>query len=227
MPSSPHWKLRRLAPRAKRVQKRRAADSPIIDAYESTLQPKASTYIAAYDDCAKYQNTWRRELLEGKGAVAELVALIRGWLPLLIRDIPGFEPASFGDKPDVPDDVIEDGERLASTIDDYKDLGGVPLSYKDKALNALTPAIAKAAKEWAEAEQADSVYQKLLEQVRSWGEIFDAELQAFRRSLAAVAGRSDKDYQKLRAERASQEDSDDDPGAPPAPIVPPPTPPAP
>ena len=70
MATTPAWKLRRLAPRAKRVQARRSADAPVLAAYTTTLPPKADAFVAAYDAAAKYENTWRREMREGKGAVA-------------------------------------------------------------------------------------------------------------------------------------------------------------
>ncbi len=52
------------------------------------------------------------------------------------------------------------------------------------------------------------------------GTSFDKELQLFRRRLRAFVGSSDKDYQKLRAERTSRPDDDDDAAAPTPPAVP-------
>ncbi|UQA61681.1 hypothetical protein [Polyangium aurulentum] len=215
MASTPAWKLRRLAPRAKRVYERRSAESPVLTAYSTTLPPKVDAYIAAYDAAAKYENTWRRELGEGKGAVAALVKVIRGWLPLLVRDIPNFDPTTFADKPAVPDDVIEDGARLLDIIDTTLGADGKPLAYENVALESLNVALAAANKEWSEAEAADATYQKLLKETRATGAVLDIELQAFRRSLAQVAGKGDKDFQKLRVERAAHKDDEDDPGAPP------------
>jgi hypothetical protein len=77
--------------------------------------------------------------------------------------------------------------------------------------------MAAASKEWSEADAADKQYQDLLARVRSTAEGFDRDLQAFRRTLMTDAGRSDKDFQKLRAERAQVPDEEDDPNAPPAP----------
>ncbi|MFZ5785069.1 MAG: hypothetical protein ACOY3Y_01380 [Acidobacteriota bacterium] len=75
-----------------------------------------------------------------------------------------------------------------------------------------------ATREWSEAEAADSTYQQLLARVRQTGATFDTELRAFRRTMLAIVGRNDKDYQKLRASRASATDTDDDPAAPSPPI---------
>ena len=187
MASSALWKLRRLAPRAKRVYVRRAAESPAVAAYTS-ITGLADAFITAYDTSAKYEARWRKEMSEGRGAVAALVAAIRAWLPRVGRDVPGFDASTFADQPAVPDDVIEDGERLVSVIDEHRDEGGKPLPYRAAALDALDPPLAAAQKEWSEAEAADSAYQKLLAEVRSAAAAFDAELQAFRRTLAGAFG---------------------------------------
>lgn len=208
------WKLRRLAPRAIRVQARRSGDAPVLAVYSATLPSKANAYIAAYDSAAKYENNWRREMKEGKGAAANLLVQIRSWLPLLERDVPQFDASSFGDKADVPDDIIEDGNRLLEVFDEATDADGKPLDYATVATPALNNALVAANKECGEAEAADSKYQKLLSDVRATAAIFDLELQTFRRSLSHVAGRNDKDFQKLRTERASHPDEEDDPNAP-------------
>ncbi|MDI1445528.1 hypothetical protein [Polyangium sp. 6x1] len=222
MATTPAWKLRRLATRAKRVQERRASESPVLAAYSTTLPPKVDAFVAAYDAAAKYENTWRREMREGKGAVAALLRHIQSWLPLLTRDLPGFDPSTFGDKPDVPDDVIEDGNRLAEVLEEATTADGKPLAYKLAALDALSPSLVAANKEWSEAEAADATYQKLLKESRATAVVLDKEIQTFRRSLAHAVGRNDKDFQKLRVERASQKDDEDDAAAPspPAPITP-------
>lgn len=222
MPSTAMWKLRRLAPRAKRIQARRSGDSPVLGAYSTTLPGKVDAFVLAYDSAAKYENKWRREMKEGKTAVGLLLKEIRSWLPLVLRDVPDFDPSTFGDKPDVPDDVIEDGGRLIELLDEATTAEGKPLEYAVTAGGALNDALAAANKEWAEAENADSAYQQLLRDVRATGAVLDTELQAFRRSLGHVAGRNDKDYQKLRVERASHVDDEDDQNAPavPEPVEP-------
>lgn len=213
MPSSPHWKLRRFAIRAKRIQARRAAESGAVAAFASTLVPAADAYIAAYGAAAKSEAGWKREVAEGKGAISALVKALRSWLPRVGADIRGFDSSSFADRPEVPDDVIEDGERFVEIIDEHKDAAGNPLPYRQAALAELDPLLAAAQKEWSEADGADVAYQKLLADVRKAAAAFDPELQAFRRTLFGAFGRSDKDYQKLRADRASTPDDDDDEGS--------------
>jgi hypothetical protein len=124
---TPQWKLRRLAARSARIVKRRGAEFPVIAMFEGTLVPKAEKFIAAYDSAARFQATWKREMAEGRGAIAGLVKVMQQWVPLLKRDVTGFDGGIYGDKPDVPDDVLEDGERLLSVIDEFRDPAGQPL----------------------------------------------------------------------------------------------------
>jgi hypothetical protein len=173
----------------------------------------------------KYQASWKKEMAEGRSAIASLVKLMQTWLPLLKRDVPGFDGGTYGDNPEVPDDVIEDGERLASVLDEFRDSKGNPLPYQKAALDALTPAVQAAIKEWGEAEATDAQYQQSFATVRQMAEPLQRDLVTLRRTLMVTAGRSDKDYQKLRAERAGFPDEDDDANAPtpPKPVVAAPT----
>lgn len=207
MASSPNWKLRRIADRVLRVHARKGPTSPALAAYDDTLVPKANAFIAAYDAARASEATWRKEMTEGRGAVAALVKRMRAWLPSFTRDVAGFQAGDFADKPDVPDDVLGDATRLFDAAE------GAPAKWAGSFEADLTPLFQAAVKEWQEAEAADAKYQELLRRVRETAAPFDAELQLYRVSLAAVAGTSDKDYQKLRAERAAQKD-DEDPAPP-------------
>jgi hypothetical protein len=217
--SSAFWKLRRLAPRAIRVVQRRGTESPALAAYSATLVPKAETFISAYDKAGKYEATWRKEMGEGKGAVASVLKTMRAWLPLVQRDVPGFDSSSYGDQPTVPDDVLEDGGRLFDVVHDHLDAAGNPLAYRDAFIADFDGILKEAGKEWSEAEAADKSYQALLAAVRQGAEQFDLELVAFRKTLSSVVGRGDKDFQKLRAERAQAPDEEEDPTAP-SPVAP-------
>ncbi|MBN1608641.1 MAG: hypothetical protein JW940_18575 [Polyangiaceae bacterium] len=137
MAQVPNWKLRRLATRAKRVQARRAAESPAITAFGATLQPKADAYITAYDAAMKYTAHWRKEMSEGGTAVATLTKELRGWLALVLRDVPGFDGSSYNDSPRVADDVVEDAERLMDVLEEYRDPAGLALAYSPQALARL------------------------------------------------------------------------------------------
>lgn len=216
------WMLRRLAPRALRIVNRRSTESPAIAAFLPTLVPKAEAFITAYDNAAKFLANWRKEMAEGRSAIAALLKAIQAWAPLLKRDIPGFDGSIYGDRPEVPDDVIEDGDRMASVIEEYRDASGNPLSYQKDALAELNPAVQAAMKEWAEAEAADSKYQQTFAAVRTMAAPLQQDLIALRRTLGAKVGRSDRDFQKLRVERAGWPDEEDDPNAPspPKPVEP-------
>ena len=78
----------------------------------------------------------------------------------------------------------------------------------------LSARLAAGVKERSEAEAADRAYQEVLAEARSAYAAFNVVLQAFRKSLGAVFGRNDKDFQKLRVQRAAQRDEEDDPDAP-------------
>lgn len=220
MADVPYWKRRRLAPRVLRVLERRAGDSPAVKAFEAKLVPLAENFINAYDDNAKYDVTWRREMKEGRGAVAALVKELRAWAPVAESAIENLKAAEYGDNPAVPDDVIADGEQLLDAVLDAKDAAGQPLGFAADLQAALEPVLKAAIKEWDEAEKADKHYQTGLAKVRETGDAFNAQLILFRRTFAAVFGRNDKDYQKLRAEKAGASDSDDDDAAPVAPKAP-------
>jgi hypothetical protein len=84
----------------------------------------------------------------------------------------------------VPDDVIRSAEHLLAIVAARADAQGNPLPYR------------------------------ALADVRSAAEAFDPILQAVRKTLSIVGGRQDKDFQKLRIQRAAQRDEDDEPGAP-------------
>lgn len=214
MPSAPNWKNRRLAARAKRVQARRSGDAPVIAAFGATLPGKADTFITSYDATASFEVTWRKKLSEGRQAIALLGEALGSWQPLIGRDVPAFDASSFTVSSDVPDDMLRNGERMTKYIHEHREDREAPLPYGEVALAEIEPALAAAQTKWAEAEAADAQYQKLLRGVRTSAATFDAELKAFRRSLRVAFGRSDKDFQKLRAERAAQADEEDDAGAP-------------
>ena len=217
--TTPQWKLRRLAPRAARILKRRSGTSPVMGAHATTIVPQVEAFMAAYDGTVKYQSTWKRDMAEGRGAIAALLKQLHAWVPLLVRDVPGFDGSIYGDHPQVPDDVLEDGERLLAVLEEARTATSEPLPYRQQALDALTPLVQAAAKEWTEAETADREYQTMLTNLRTQADGLQRNLVALRRSLLAESGRNDKDYQKLRAEKAALPDEDDDPAAPPATVV--------
>ena len=213
MSTYPMWKLRRLAPRALRVLERRKSEAPVLAAYEPRLVPVAERFIATYDRAAGYRSTWLREMEEGRGAMAALATTVQAWVPLVMGDIANLNSSDFAPSP-VAEDVIIAAERLLEMASEHVDAQGVGLAYREALVADVSVKLVAGKKERAEAEAADSVYQQILAEAREAHVDFSAVLGAFRRSLGAVLGRNDKDFQKLRIQRAAQRDEDDDPGAP-------------
>ncbi len=76
--------------------------------------PVAKAYMAAYDEAARYVQSWRREMAEGRAATSELLTTMRTWLPLAQRDVPGFDSSDYGDSPSVAAPVAPINDRRAS-----------------------------------------------------------------------------------------------------------------
>jgi hypothetical protein len=212
----PLWKLRRLAPRAKRVIERRKGDAPVMAAYERTVAPAADRYMIAYDRATQMRGTWKLETRERQEAMASLSVALQCWAPLVIRDVQSFDNSAFL-QTSVPDDIIHDAEYIVTLVLEHAAKTGAALAYQEPLIVDMNGKLNAGRKEHAEAEAADKDYQQALANVRREAEAFQTELTTFRRTLAALLGRSDKDYQKLRVEHASQKDEDDDPNAPPPP----------
>lgn len=213
MKGYPMWKLRRLAPRALRVLERRKSEAPVLAAYEPRLVPAAQRYIAAYDRAAGYRSTWLREMAEGRGAMAVLASTVQAWVPLVTGDIANLNSSDFATSP-VADDVISAAERMLEMAGAHVDAQGSALPYREALVADVSARLAAGLKERSEAEAADRAYQQILADARdAYGEL-GVVLGAFRKSLGAVFGRNDKDFQKLRVQRAAQRDEDDDPNAP-------------
>lgn len=223
--SDSHWKSRRLAPRAKKVIGRHA-DKPAVAAFASSLVPKADTFIVDYDTAGRHEATWRREMGEGRGAMAALDNEIAAWKPHVARERPGFDLSTIGDRPTVPEDLIEDGHALADELDEIRGADGAAPAWATAAAVSVRAKADDAERETDEAAAADVTHNEQLARVRTAKAVFDAELALFRETLRVVLGRNHPDFQKLRARKASAPDEDDDPRAPQAsgPVIPMPPP---
>jgi hypothetical protein len=215
------WKTRRLAPRAKKIVARHT-DKPAIFAFKSSIDRSADEYIVAYDTAGKYEATWRLELAEGKGAMTELKRVIDMWKPHLARERPGFDLQSIGDRPAVPEDLVQDGMAVAEELEVIVDPEGNTPAWATAAGTDTRAKATKAELETDEAAAADAIHNAQLAAVREKKAVLEAELSRLRDTLRAVLGRSHPDFQKLRADKAGTPDVEDDPNAPqPAPIPPP------
>lgn len=56
-----------------------------------------------------------------------LVAQIQSWLALLTRDVPQCDASTFANNPDVPEDILDYGNRLLEIFDEAADAKGQPL----------------------------------------------------------------------------------------------------
>jgi hypothetical protein len=209
MSSISAWKARRQAGRVPGVLERHA-DKPAIRAYQATLGGKAHDFTVAYDAAATYATRHAREFAEGRAAVADLARKLASWAPLVAGAVPGVAETDLTARHDIPDDLFTATSHVLDLVHD----AGDALPFAADLAAELEPALATAQKEWHEAVAADVTYQSLLKAQRDALAVFDAELQRFRRTLAGALGRSHKDYQKLRAEKAHLPDDDDDATAP-------------
>jgi hypothetical protein len=218
---SAHWKTRRLATRAKKVVARHAS-KPAIAAFDPILTMKADAFIETYDAAARNEAHWRRELHQGRDAMGDLEATMSSWKPHIARERPGFDLTTIGDRPTVPEDLIQDAIALADELDAIRSADGTTPPWATAAATTLRQKAELAEREADEAAQADATRNEQLATVRANKAAFDAELSLLRETLRALLGRSHPDFQKLRAEKASAPDEEDDPNAPQpsAPVVP-------
>jgi hypothetical protein len=214
MEAPAYWKLRRLAPRALRVLARHRGASQSIAAHEAPLKAQAQAFVLAYDAALQAGPPGP--------AAAALAAALRAWLPILCRDVDGFDSTDFGGRPEVPDDVADEARRLVDRVRGYQDVHGAPLGYAWSCASALNAAADRTDAERRDREAADGNLAALLAKVRTSGEALEKELSAVRRTLSARLGRQHADFVKLRPQRGQQRDEDDDPSAPsaPAPVSP-------
>lgn len=174
-----------------------------------TIIFRADDFAAAYDKAIRHKGTWQREQQEGKSAMESLLAAVNGWAVRLDDDDPSFKRWEYGDRPDLPDEIFGDAQRLMQVIDHFRHANGMTLPYREEALGILGQRHDAAKKEYREALLADGAYRKLLAHVREAAAAFDEELAQLRRDLAMVLGEAHADYQKLRPERAEIADPDD------------------
>lgn len=224
--SEPAWKGRRQASRAIKVLERNA-DEPAIAAYTDSLRTKSNDFILAYDTAGKHEATWRREMAEGRGAMALLQKEIDAWKPHVARERPGFDLTTIGDRPTVPEDLVQDAIALAEELDEVRAADGSTPAWATAAAVSIRAKADDAERETDEAAAADSAHNEQLATVRATKAVFEAELSKFRETLRVVLGRNHPDFQKLRAKRAATPDVEDDPNAPPpsGPVTPAPIPP--
>jgi len=212
-PTTTQTKLRRLAPRVIRVFARHKDKEPGLATFEKPAVERARSFITLHDAVTRAATERLQEHGNGKNKIDELVRKERIWAAKLSIDIPGLNPADFGDNPGVPDDAISDGDKLIEIGTKHRSLDGEPLPYAELLAQDLGTAIAEAKADWDQAEGVQGGYNTLRAECREAAAAFEKGLIAFRRALKAVIGRAHPDFQKLRVERARSRDVDDDDGA--------------
>lgn len=196
-PSISQARLRTLARRALRIHDRLEQRHPAIEAIAPQLLSGARAYIEAYDAAAAFQSTQNAEMAGGRQHVEALYRSLQAWLSVLERDIQGFERSQLGGRPDAPDRVIGDAERLIELVEPHDEA----LPYAQTLLTELREVLGRAEAEWSQAQQALVTQQQLRTKVRETAAVVHRELITFRRTLRSVLGASHRDYQALRASR--------------------------
>lgn len=209
--STSNRKLRRLAPRAKRISVRHGDRAPALAAYVDSIPPACDSFVATYDALDQANARQSVELGQSSQVSLELYKSLKAWGGQLVAAavIDGFSAADYGKRPEVADDVVADSERVVGIVQQHVAEYPESLPFADALIADLTAGIEKVNKERAEAEQAKSEYILLVNQNRENAEVLSRLLIGFRRSLAAVIGRNHPDYQALRAAKVDREDPRD------------------
>jgi hypothetical protein len=121
---------------------------------------------------------------------------MRSWIGLVAanRSISGFDASEYGDRPDVMDDVINDGKSFIEIVEQH----AASIPNAEILLQEVGAALEMAVKEWSEAETLRQEYQELVEENRKNAEILHELLVAFRTTLRLTIGRANPAYQSLR-----------------------------
>lgn len=194
--------LFRLAARGLEILERHKDREPALSVFAQTLGVSASSFMELYDRMQVVAASQSAVTAGRNTAVAHLRRKLRGWVAILVNDIPGFDPSMYGDKPDVPEDMINDAKSIFTALAEHESAGGEAPFYKDTLIEDLQAAIDAARQEHTHAAGAHAGLAELRIAVREAASKLQADLVAFRRTLLAHVGRSHPDYQKLRVSQS-------------------------
>jgi hypothetical protein len=199
----------RLAPRSIEVLELHKDKQPAIAVFEETLPPAANRVITLSAQLRAYGSTRIVEQVEGKTGLTALLQKTRAWGAIVDKLLGGASLKPLCARPDVPEDVIHDAVDLIGVVERRIDEGMPEPSFFAAMKADLEPVIEAARHESTQAATANTAYQELQAELRKACKAFQAELVAFRRTLAAFLGRSHRDYQRLRSSRVSRDDEAD------------------
>jgi hypothetical protein len=175
-----------------------------------TLGKTAKRWNELYDMWLAERGSRDLEHATGKGQIASLRTKLRGWVAMAAATMKSLDTTEYGDNPNVPEDVIADTEQFLVFVDKWEESNGEKLEFTDLLRDDLQQALAEAKASWNVASGAAADKSNLTEELKQAALAFNADLVAFRRTLAAHLGTNHADYQKLRTSKAQTIDVDDD-----------------
>jgi hypothetical protein len=213
MTKVPHWILRRFASRAIHILQRLELDEPSLALYLETLGVTAPAYLDAYRAVVAYEATRGKSLIGRDETLQSLLRKLRTWTAVLARDI-GIDPTEYGDRPTVPEEVVNDTFELLAVLAQHEKQGRQMPFYTERLRADLTAAVEATQAELVAAGGSHTTLAELRAELRDAASTFQSDLVMFRRALRAFFGSSHPDYQRLRMPRTVQEMTEDeaDPG---------------
>jgi hypothetical protein len=206
------WKMRRLKSRIERVVERHRDATVLNESAKRTL-PILDEFCEAYDALCREDVPWLKDGSSGRMAVYHLVLTARLWMPLVVRDLPSADRTNYLDSR-VSDDIVDDIERLITTLRDARLPDFRTLPYRENAVEELNMALRAAQLKWHDAESTRPAYGEKMAQLRALSHRALAYLQPFWRVAAFTLSYLNDEYLLLLPSRAGFVVDEDDRTAP-------------
>lgn len=146
-------------------------------------------------------------------SVYNLVLTARLWMPLVVRDLPSAERTNYLDSR-VSDDILDDTERLITTLRDARLPDFRTLPYRENAVDELNMALRAAQLKWHDAESTRPAYGEKMAQLRALAHRALAHLRPFWQIAAFTLSYLNEEYLLLLPSRAGFVVDADDRAAP-------------
>jgi hypothetical protein len=209
MTNVPHWILRRFASRSIHILERLELSEPSLALYLKTLGVSAPAYLSAYQAVVAYELARSKKIKGRVEAVKSLVRKLRTWVAVLGKDI-GLDSSQFGDRPSVPEEVINDTIELLAVLARHEEEGHEMPFYTEELRTDLTASLEAAQAELSAAGGSHVTLSELRDALKAAAETFQADLVTFRRALRAFFGSSYPDYRRLRMPRNVKDMTEDE-----------------